>query len=140
MKKWRNFFLTVFILLLSGFLPAETAAAKEEDGYNTRAGEIVFLLDTSASMNTQDPDRLAVDAVREIWYGLPENWQAGLIAYGTDIQAKVPFGTEAQQMEEILENLTCSGYTNAGEGLRQAVELFTEDADTDRCIIMLTDG
>lgn len=140
MKKRRKFILTTIMMLLFGFLTTGAVMAKEEDRYNTCAGEIVFLLDTSASMNIQDPDRLAADAVREAWYGLPKNWQTGLIAYGTDIQAKVPFGTEAQQMEEILENLTCSGYTNAGEGLRQAVELFTEDADTDRCIIMLTDG
>ena len=112
----------------------------KEDGYNTCAGEIVFLLDTSASMNTQDPDRLTVDAVRQALYGLPKNWQTGLVAYGTDIQAVAPFGMESQKMEEMLENITCSGYTNAGEGLRQAIELFTEDADTDRCIIMLTDG
>lgn len=114
--------------------------AKEEDRYHTHAGEIVFLLDTSTSMNTQDPGRLAVDAVRQALYGLPENWQAGLVAYGTDIQAVVPVGTSPQQMEEKLENLICSGYTNAGEGLHQAVGLFSEDEDTDRCIIMLTDG
>ncbi len=114
--------------------------AKGEDGYSTHDGEIVLLLDTSASMNTQDPDRLAADAVRQVLYGLPKNWQTGLVAYGTTIQAVVPLGTEPQQMEETLESITCSGYTNAGEGLRQAVGLFTEDADTERCIIMLTDG
>ncbi len=140
MKKRKNIFLTILMMLLCCFLAAEMAVAKEENGCNIRAGEIVFLLDTSASMNTQDPDRLAADAVRQVWYGLPDHWQAGLIAYGTEIQAKVLPGTGTQQMEETLENLTCSGYTNAGEGLCQAVELFTEDADTDRCIIMLTDG
>ena len=87
MKKRWNLILSFFPMLLLCFLAAGVVMAKDEDGYNTRAGEIVFLLDTSVSMNTQDPDRLAVDAVREIWYGLPENWQAGLIAYGTDIQA-----------------------------------------------------
>jgi len=114
--------------------------ASEEKKFNTNNGEVVFMLDTSVSMNKQDKDKLAIDAIRQAFYSLPSNYKSGLIAYNTGIQMEIPFGTEQSQWDEKLDAIEYSGYTNAGEALKQAVKMFSTIEETDRYIIIVTDG
>lgn len=138
MKRWIRF-LGMEMLLL--FLTAQiTFAAAENSGTSFGECEIVYLLDTSGSMNTQDKDRLAIDALRQAAYSLPSGYKAGLVAYNTGIQTIIPFDTGPEQMEAQLASIRYSGYTNAGEGLSQAMGLFSDRADVERYILMLTDG
>ena len=130
------FITAVFFL----FCVTENAMGEEKNGNTPSPGELIFLLDTSASMNAQDRDREAIDAIRQAVYSLPSDYRVGLVAYNTDIQTVIVPGTPAAQMEEMLAGITYTGYTNAGEGLVQAVGLFSEGGASDRCIVMLTDG
>ena len=133
------FVAAVVLVLLSGLGPAayaeETAQADQ-----AQKGEVVFLLDTSGSMKKQDKDRQAIDAIRQTAYSLPSTYCTGLVAYNTEIQAVSALGTGMDQIETVLDSIRYSGYTNAGEGLSQAVGLFTEAPDVQRYIIMLSDG
>lgn len=129
--------LLVFIILTVGAVLKSTAA---NTGFSVNAGEVVFLLDTSESMNIHDEDRLSIDAVRQTIYSLPSEYKKGLVAYGTDIQTEIPFDVKTDQWESRLEGLSFSGYTNAGEGLKRALNLFSNEENVDRYIIMLTDG
>lgn len=128
---------TVILLMLSAF---QITWAGGDTGNIPSSGELIFLLDTSASMNAQDRDREAIDAIRQAVYSLPSDYRVGLVAYNTDIQTVIVPGTPAAQMEEMLAGIAYTGYTNAGEGLSQAVGLFSGDRASDRCIVMLTDG
>lgn len=125
------------MLMAAGTSMADAPVAAENHAGD---GEVVFLLDTSGSMNTQDKNRDAIDAIRQAAYSLPSNYQAGLVAYNTGIQTVIPFGTDMDQMDAQLSAITYKGYTNAGEGLTQAVNLFTEDDHVSRAIILVTDG
>ena len=129
---------TTAVLLI--FCVTENIRGEEKSGNISSSGEIIFLLDTSASMNAQDRDREAIDAIRQAVYSLPSDYRVGLVAYNTDIQTVIVPGTPAAQMEEMLAGITYTGYTNAGEGLAQAVGLFSEGGASDCCIVMLTDG
>lgn len=129
---------TTEVLLI--FCVTENIRGEEKSGNISSSGEIIFLLDTSASMNAQDRDREAIDAIRQAVYSLPSDYRVGLVAYNTDIQTVIVPGTPAAQMEEMLAGITYTGYTNAGEGLAQAVGLFSEGGASDCCIVMLTDG
>lgn len=111
-----------------------------ETSSNEKSCEVVFLLDTSASMKSQDKNRLAIDAIRQAAYSLPSNHKVGLVAYNTGIQTVIPFDTDIEQMEAQINAITYTGYTNAGEGLNQAVGLFTEEEGVNRYIVMLSDG
>lgn len=128
---------TIFVLALCCVCPCRASDIKQFDLHD---GEVVFLLDTSVSMNKQDKDRLAVDAVSQAIYSLPENYQAGLVAYNTGIQAVLPFGEDTAQWDEVLDEIVYSGYTNAGEALQQAIEMFSDREDVNRYVVMLTDG
>lgn len=128
---------TAILLMLNAF---GITRAETDTSYRSPPGELIFLLDTSASMNAQDREREAIDAIRQAAYSLPSDYRVGLVAYNTDIQTVIVPGTPAAQVEEMLAGITYTGYTNAGEGLAQAVGLFSEDGAPNRCIVMLTDG
>lgn len=136
----RRILSIAIIILLSGVSTAAYAAEAETGGYETKGGEVVFLLDASGSMNTQDKNRLAIDAIRQTVYSLPSNYRTGLVVYNTEIQAISALDAGNRQLESQLESVAYSGYTNAGEGLSQAVGLFSETEGIDRYIIMLSDG
>ena len=140
MIKFRKIAVIFITAVLFLFCVTENAMGEEKNGNTPSPGELIFLLDTSASMNAQDRDREAIDAIRQAVYSLPSDYRVGLVAYNTDIQTVIVPGTPAAQMEEMLAGITYTGYTNAGEGLAQAVGLFSEGGASDRCIVMLTDG
>lgn len=138
-KKWTAFtaLLTIFFLVAyKDFV----CIASEKRQFDINDSEVVFVLDTSSSMNKQDADRLAIDAVRQAVYSLPSNYQVGLIAYNTNIQLMIPFGEDMTQWDTLLTEMPYSGYTNTGEASKQAVEMFSEQDGINRYIIMLTDG
>lgn len=119
----------------------ETSAASNiNEPENHSRSEIVFLLDTSVSMNKQDKDREAIDAIRQAAYSVPSQYKTGMIAYNTDIQAAVPLSYDPGQMEETLQSIEYTGYTNAGNGLSEAVTLFSDDEGIKRYIVMFSDG
>lgn len=139
-KKKTGIAFAVIIPMLILTVTVVPVFARGEEQFNLKEGEIVFLLDASGSMNTQDKDGLAVDAVRQAVYSLPSSYQAGLIAYNTEIQLEIPFGVEPAQWDAELETVANSGYTNAGEALNRAMGLFSGRENVERCVILLTDG
>lgn len=110
------------------------------ENMEVKGTEIVFLLDTSESMNKQDKERAAIDAVRQMIYCLPSNYRVGLVAYNTGIQSVIPLGMDMDAVDAALEAVQYTGYTNAGEGLSEAVKLFSEETGRERYIIMISDG
>ncbi len=132
--RWIIFIL--FILIIK----SSPSIASEENRFNLTNNEIVFLFDSSSSMDIQDKNKEAVDAVRQAIYSVPVDYQIGFVAYHTGIQLIIPFGEGLEQWDRQLETIAYSGYTNAGEGLYQAMKLFSEKEDINRSIIMLTDG
>ncbi len=141
MIRVRKVTVILIMTMLLIFCVTKNVRGEEKNGNPSAPGELIFLLDTSASMNAQDRDREAIDAIRQAAYSLPSDYRVGLVAYNTDIQTVIVPGTSAAQMEEMLAGITYTGYTNAGEGLAQAVGLFSGDSGaSDRCIVMLTDG
>lgn len=131
--------LTVTLIWLLSTCVAIQAKAMPSSSENQTC-EVVFLLDTSGSMNKQDKERLAVDAILQAACSLPSGYSTGLVAYNTKVQAVSALGTDMGQIETVLDSIQYSGYTNAGEGLSQAVGLFSEAPDVQRHIIMLSDG
>lgn len=121
------------------FLFAMAAGGKAEAAENVR-GEVVFLLDASKSMNTQDREHAVQGAVRQAAYSLPSGYRAGVVAYGTKVQAVMSLEEDIRELDGLLEALRYEGYTNAGDGLEQALELFSGEGDIQRCIIMISDG
>ncbi len=139
MKLWKAVMYCSTIVCMFWSL-AFTSRAGEEESMNRGKGEIIFLLDTSSSMNRQDSDRYVMDAIRQAAYGLPSGYKVGLVAYNTGIQAVVAPGTDMGPLEAALDGMEYTGYTNAGQGLAEAEKLFSDETGIARYIIMLSDG
>lgn len=125
---------TILFMAVLGILflmPIPTHAAETE---------VVFLLDTSNSMNSQDKDRLAIDGIRQMIYSLPSDCRAGLVAYNTAIQSVVGLDAGMDELEAKLDAVQYSGYTNAGDGLTQAIGLFSQKEGVNRFVVMVSDG
>lgn len=143
--KHRHIVIMLGIVAITVLRASGLAWADESEHYaaaqKEMQKEIVFLLDTSVSMAAQDKEQKVTDAIRQAVYGLPSDAQAGFVAYNTEIQAAIPIGAKTEQIEEQLGAIIYGGYTNAGEGLSQAVKLFSGSRENkESYIVMLTDG
>lgn len=127
----------IFIAIMARHVSCEASESAE---FDPSGGEVVFLLDTSVSMNGQDRGRFALDAIRQAVYSLPSTYQTGLVAYNTEIQMVIPFSAERSKWDAQLETIEYSGYTNAGEALKRAMEMFSGEEGLHRTIIILSDG
>ncbi len=131
--------LWVSLLFLSGI--SFPVMAEDRDGIQRAfSGEVVFLLDGSGSMNTQDKERLTIDSIRQAAYSLPSGYRTGLVVYNTEVLLEVPLSLTGEEMDAGLESVVYGGYTNAGEGLSRALALFSDHQGTERWIVMLSDG
>lgn len=140
MKNLKRIFLFIGVIMLLLPVRQDTLAAEENHELHVRNGEVVFLLDTSGSMNSNDKSRSAIDAIRQAGCSLPSNYKTALVAYNTGIQTIVPLSAGADPMGTQLSSVIYKGYTNAGEGLNQAVGLFSTEENVERSIVMVTDG
>lgn len=140
MKNLKRIFLFIGVIMLLLPVRQDTLAAEENHELHVRNGEVVFLLDTSGSMNSNDKSRFAIDAIRQAGCSLPSNYKTALVAYNTGIQTIVPLSTGGDPMGTQLSSVIYKGYTNAGEGLNQAVGLFSTEENVERSIVMVTDG
>lgn len=105
-----------------------------------KEAEVVFLLDTSNSMNSQDKYRLAADGIRQAAYSFPSSYQFGFVSYNTSVQGVAMLSSGYDQLEAQLGAVRYTGYTNAGDGLSQAMGLFSDREGVERYIIMISDG
>lgn len=103
---------------------------------------VVFLLDVSGSMKTNDPNRYAIDGIAQLIYTLPSNYKVGFLAYNSEVCASRPLSDNAHRSEimETAEKVQYTGYSNAGAGMEQAVEMLSMDSAIEKDIILLSDG
>lgn len=137
MKRFKRAGISCLLYILSFCL---VSLAREQTVFGEEKTEVIFLLDTSSSMNDQDRERLVMDSVRQLVYSLPMSCDIGFVAYNTTLQSVIALGTGREQLVSHLDTVKYSGYTNAGEGLNQAVELFSDKENVNRYIVMISDG
>lgn len=124
----------ILILLLS--MPVCAQEAQNGDK------SVVFLLDVSGSMKSNDPERLAVDGIAQLIYSLPTNFKTGLAVYGTEaaVLRKEAESSNRSDIVELAGKAEYQGYSNAGAGLLCAVEMSAEASAEEKYIVMLSDG
>lgn len=132
-------YLSLFVgLIVIVFLCMPVCAQEKTNGGKA----VVFLLDTSGSMETNDPERLAVDSIAQLIYTLPSDYRVGLVAYSTEVVAQQDLVESGHRSEimSVADKVKYKGYSNAGAGLRCAVEMLAKDIAGEKCIVMLSDG
>ena len=133
-----KYLAVVWIFLSAVMAPyyvyAEDAAGTEK--------AVVFLLDVSGSMKTNDPNRYAIDSIAQFIYTLPSNYKVGFVAYNAEVCANRTLLDNAHRSEimEAAEAVRYTGYSNAGAGMEQAVEMLLSGSAGEKDIILLSDG
>ncbi len=124
----------VLFILLPGLAEAKEPLPSEK--------EVVFVLDASGSMRTNDPKRLAIDGIAQFVYTLPSNYAVGVVSYNTDvILERAPVeDAEREALIAQAEEIVYADYSNAGAGLSRAVEMLNSSAAEDKTIVLVSDG
>lgn len=94
--------------------------AREVSDSDRAAANLVFVIDTSASMEKDDKLRLVQDSLRELVGRLGERDKVAIVAYGSAAEVVLP-PTSGDQRDEIiaaLERLETEGQTDIDTGLR----------------------
>lgn len=137
-KTFRRFFyLTALLLMIAVHTPSHAYAKELSDGKF-----IVFVLDASGSMKTNDPQRLAIDSIAQLIYSLPSDYQVGFVAYNAGIAASADFVSAdgRKQVMDKAETVQYTGYSDAGAGLRSAMEMLAEHKEQEGHVVLLSDG
>lgn len=103
---------------------------------------VVFVLDASGSMKTNDPERLALDSIAQLIYSLPSEYRVGIVAYNTGIALQTALGESAERQSLVRQatEVKYQGYTGAGQGLQTALSLSEDTGIAQTDMILLSDG
>ena len=132
-------YLPLLIGLLLIFISCIPVRAQDDQSWDK---SVIFLLDTSGSMKTSDPERLALDSIAQLIYSLPSNYGVGLATYSTEaalLQGEVENSRRIEIMD-LAQDVVYQGYSNAGAGLVCTVEALAETHAREKYIVMLSDG
>lgn len=118
--------------------------AKELDNIEDTPSNIVFLIDVSGSMNSYDKLPLLQMGLDMLVDDLNENDRVSIVTYASSsdiVIAGVP-GDEHTKIKRAINDLSASGSTNGGDGIRSAYRLAEKyfiKGGNNR-VIMATDG
>lgn len=133
-----NSFILACLMLMS-CIQTRAAAANLPPGTSKA---VVFLLDASNSMNSNDRERLAKDSIAQLIYSLPSNYYVGFAAYNTSVVSSIGMqdSNAREPVMEAVEAVSYTGYTNAGAGLATGMELLDTVDAAEKTIVILSDG
>lgn len=124
-------FIIVFSLSFSNFV----TFAKNVNSTK----EIIFVVDTSNSMKSFDSENLVMDEIKKIANFLTSDYKVGIVAYNNKVIDYANLTTDLAYFNSILDRTKYTGYTNAGDALAFAINMFDENSSF-KNIIMVSDG
>lgn len=132
-----SFILACFMLMTC--VQMQAAAANLPPGTSKA---VVFLLDASNSMNSNDRERLAKDSIAQLIYSLPSNYYVGFAAYNTSVVSSIGMqdSNAREPVMEAVDAVSYTGYTNAGAGLTTGMELLDTVDAAEKTVVILSDG
>lgn len=138
-----------FLTIILGFLLclAFPQSAHAEEIENERTGlEVIFVIDCSGSMKTNDPSRVAVRMVQAFIDSVhTEELLVGFAAYNDTVAASaapvsITDQEERQKLKDSIDAVPYSGDTDIGLGLSYVQEQMPEQAGYQRVIVLISDG
>ncbi len=142
---------------LAGLQPAEASATESatpvaSDGSGTgcttgnpggpTAIDIVFVLDSSGSMSTNDRNRLRVSATQGFVDSMIDGDRAAVVDFAYGARTLLGLSEDHDAIKSALARVQASGGTNIGAGISRGLDILDAAADPSkpRFIVMLTDG
>jgi len=141
--KARLLLIMTFVLTIHNGMYAEAKQGEKE-----KCGtDIVFVLDVSGSMKTNDGSRTTIEIIKMTMDLCEANHRFGLVAYNdtiayscelTDLTKK----EEKKKLEKVLEQVDFGGETDIGLGLKEAVNMLKKENTmaSKQMIVLISDG
>ena len=135
----------LFFCVALGLLFPRTAYA-EEIIPEKEMMEVVFVIDCSGSMKTNDPSKMGLSMVQVFIDTVQaENIRVGYVAYNDGIIAfSAPESIETLEKRELLKEeigaIAYGGDTDIGMGISYAYELLSTDENSRRIMVLISDG
>lgn len=101
--------------------------------------EIIFVVDTSNSMKNFDKQNLVADEIKKIANFLTSDYKIGLVTYNSKVIEYANITDSLSYFNSILDRTNYTGYTNAGDALSFAINMFNNSANF-KNIILVSDG
>lgn len=123
--------------------PAVTAQAQENDSENL---SVIFVIDDSGSMETNDPANIRVTAVKLFIALLDPGDGVAIISFADESQINSHFTTIQVYEDKVglinsLGEIQSEGYTNMQAAFEDVFQVFSEDTTGNKqVVIFLTDG
>ncbi|MBU5673998.1 DUF3289 family protein [Paenibacillus brevis] len=115
----------------------------DEDGEDPYAGmDIVFVIDSSGSMSTNDRSNVRISVTREFIDILTDNDRGAVVDFDSSAKVLSGFSSDKEALSRAAGQIDSSGGTTLTSGIASALNLFTGSGREDvlKYIIMLTDG
>ena len=120
----------------------EILYSEEEESFSRM--DIVFVIDSSGSMTSNDPNNIRIDVTRNFINRLNEKDRGAIIDFDSSAKILSGFTSNKATLSMAAGNIDSNGGTNLGAGISSAINLFSnenyEEEKALKCIIMLTDG
>ena len=117
MKSKVIFFAISFLFLI--YIPVRASSVK-------KVSETVFLFDSSVSMGEPEVSVRVKSLINDLLSSVPKEIKIGYISYNTDIVDVKEISEDRDSIREKLEASSYLGYSNAGAGLKRAVDLLPQ--------------
>lgn len=144
MKKRRKRVFVICLLISMCFVQVVRA---EEISGNKKPLDVIFVVDSSGSMKSNDPNRIALEMVKAFTDTIhTDNARVGYVAYNDEIVASsslvsVKEQAERERLKQLVDVTPYRGNTDIGLGLWQAHEILSEVNETrDQVIVLISDG
>lgn len=142
-----KFFLQQLVLILLVFVLARPQKGSKVDTIIKDSVEIEIALDVSNSMNATDvlPSRLEkAKMILSKLVGELENDKIGLIVFAGEAYTQVPITTDLSSAKMIISSIKTDIVPSQGTSIANAIDMasnsFTQDENTDKAIILITDA
>lgn len=108
--------------------------------------DIVFVIDCSGSMKTNDPSKTGLNMVQAFVDTVQaENIRIGYVAYNDSILSfsapeSIALAETRESLKEEIGAITYSGDTDIGLGVSYAYELLSKEKSASQMIVLISDG
>ncbi len=104
--------------------------------------DVVLTIDSSGSMQSNDPNNLRISAARQFTQSMKEGDKVAVVDFDSFGKILIGLSTDQVSIAQALERINSSGSTNIGQGVAVSINELIDNSKRDniRAIILLTDG